>query len=375
MPRHWFLLPLCLGLVSCSGPRKEPAQSSGTPFVFQALNLRQQDSQGRLLWRVSSPEARYDLDRRIAQSRQLRGEIFANGVPLYRLQASHGIVLGDGEVLQLEGDVTVQRLGGDPVVIRADRMRWYPQQQRLELDRHALARTPSLELLARQATLWFDRDRLELRGRPELRQQDLRLRVQQLNWSPGTGVLVAEGPAVASSGGAAHNPRTLKAAGLSGNTQTRTLLLAEPVILTAPAQQAWLRAQASSVDLKHNTISSPHAFAGGVAQLAISGDGFRLDLNDQTATILRDCRLHRPDAALQAGRCSWNWTTQQVIASGGVAVQRSSNQQTTRARSLNGKLGAQGQLVFSSPGSRVVSRFRLPKSSPTASPGGPAIRL
>ncbi|MFM9099876.1 MAG: LPS export ABC transporter periplasmic protein LptC, partial [Cyanobium sp.] len=63
-------------------------EDSPTPFVFRELNLRQQDDQGRPLWEISSPETRYDLSRRIAQTRQLTGILYRNGQPLYRLTAS-----------------------------------------------------------------------------------------------------------------------------------------------------------------------------------------------------------------------------------------------------------------------------------------------
>ena len=148
-------LALLLGISSCANGKTPQNTAESTPFVFQALNLRQQNSKGQLQWKVTSPEARYDLSRRIALTRSLQGEIYNQGQPLYRLQASHGTVLNDGEVLQLEGDVTVQRLGGDAVTIQADRMRWYPRQQRLELDRGAQAHTQDLTLMAQRATLLF----------------------------------------------------------------------------------------------------------------------------------------------------------------------------------------------------------------------------
>ena len=193
------LLAAALALLSgCSRQGAESAPRRPTPFVFQALNLRQQDGQGRLLWRVSSPEARYDLSRHLAQARQLRGEIHVNGQALYRLLASHGTVINDGQVIQLEGDVRIERFGPDPVTIRASRMRWYPQQQRIELDRRAEASNPQLLLQAQRATLLLAQDRLELRGQPRLQRRPsngpesgLSLRVNALDWSPGNGRLTA----------------------------------------------------------------------------------------------------------------------------------------------------------------------------------------
>ena len=50
---------------------EQPAQ----PFVFRSLNLEQRDLLGQRTWSLTSPEARYDLGRKLAQTRDLKGEI------------------------------------------------------------------------------------------------------------------------------------------------------------------------------------------------------------------------------------------------------------------------------------------------------------
>ena len=369
------VLVLLLGLSSCANGTSPQNTASSTPFVFQALNLRQQNSTGQLQWLVTSPEARYDLSRRIALTRSLQGEIYNQGKPLYRLQASHGTVLNDGEVLQLEGDVTVQRLGGDAVTIEADRMRWYPRQQRLELDRGARAHTQDLTLVAQRATLLFDLDRLELRGKPELRKGDLRLLLQQLDWSPGRGSLAAPAPVVATRGNGQGATATLRAAGLQGNTLERRLVLAAPVTLQAPAQQAQMQAQRAEVDLATNTISSSQPFIASVGSLHIAGPAFGLNLSQQRVSLPSGCQLQQPDASLQAQSCSWNWQTQQVLASGGVVLRRRANQQVTRAQRMVGQLGPNGTITFLSPGSRVQSTLKLPADAGARRGSAAAIRL
>lgn len=377
--RRRLVLPLLIApvllLAGCSNRQQQNRNQGSTPFVFQALNLRQQDSRGRLLWNVTSPEARYDLSRRIALARDLRGEIAQAGTPMYRLQASLGTVLNDGEVLQLEGDVRVERLGGDPVLIKASRMRWYPRQERIELDRHAQATSRQLRLNAKRATLLLGRDLLQLRGTPTVETGSLRLVLQQLDWSPGRGELQSTGPAVASQRLAVGQPRTLQAAGLQGNTLQRRLELLGPVLITAPDQKGWLRAQSSSIDLQTDTLRSDRSFEGAMGPLRLSGGGFNVDLKQSRAMVLGGCRVEQPDALLRAGTCSWDWQNRRVHAGGGVELQRRSPQQYTRALQLDGHLGDGGLIVFSSPGSRVRSTLRLPRSGPLKQPPAPAIRL
>ena len=365
------LLSLVVQCGCAQTSRREPG-SKATPFVFQALNLRQQDSAGRSLWQVISPEARYDLARRVAQARDLRGEISYGGRPLYRLSASHGTVLNDGEVIQLEGVVTIQRLGTEPFTVTATRMRWYPRQQRLELDRHPEAFDPRLRLRASKATLWVDRDRLELRGSPTVvsngNQGDglkqFKLTAPQFDWSPGSGALVAPGPVVATSGAPAAAGRRLQAAGLQGNTLSRQLLLLAPVRFEAKAQRAWLNAATTTIDLNNNVMASEAPFSGGYGALQIEGQGLSLGLNTTEASIASGCRLRQPDGRLRADRCIWNWTTNAVLATGHVVLKRRANRQTTRAGQLSGRLGPKGLLEFTAPGSRVRSTLVLPQTQP-----------
>ena len=61
------LLPVLLigTLVACGRP-STPGDDPSPPFVFRSLNLRQQDSRGQPAWELTSPEARYDIRRRVA---------------------------------------------------------------------------------------------------------------------------------------------------------------------------------------------------------------------------------------------------------------------------------------------------------------------
>lgn len=380
--RVWVLPALTLVLSGCRGPSTPEQQQQPTPFVFQALNLRQQDAQGRLQWTVTSPEARYDLSRRLALARQLKGQIFANGKPSYQLHASHGTVLGDGEVIQLEGAVTVERLGQEPVTIQATRMRWYPRQQRIQLDRKAEAFNQDLKLTARQAALLLDRDLLQLRGRPQLQtRQPLQadhggwtLLLQQIDWSPGSGALRAPGTVLATGASPTDQPRTLHAAGLVGNTLERRLSLQAPLRMEAPDRKAWLQAQGASADFASQRLFSQSPFTARVGPVQIQGGGFELGWGRNQVTIVNGCRLQQPDAALLAQRCLWTWSDDRVLASGGVLLKRQANQQTTRAKQLSGKLGSQGLLVFSSPGSRVLSTLVLPQKK-TQQESKPPARL
>lgn len=347
-----LLLVLSL-LSSCSAPRR--VQEDGpSPFVFRRLDLRQQDPSGRPAWELTSPEARYDLTRHLARAVNPTGLIYRKGEPLYRLEAASGIVINDGEVIQLEGGIRLQRLGSDPVVLRASRVRWIPSQHRIELDRHPEARDRYTRLRSDTARLLIDRDRLELRGQPILQQRQIgtdprqplppgrpqiQVKVASIDWGPKSGLLNAKGPVRAirlARGGAPRRPAEesleLQARSLAGNTLQQRLVLEGPVtILQRPATQ--LRAGTVGLDL---------------AKTLASGEG--------------GCLIQRPQESLTASQCSWNWRTQAISAAGLVEFRRGRPAQLSRGSTLVGQLGEQGRVTLTAPGSRVVSQFRLPSN-------------
>lgn len=362
-------------------PAAQAPRSEAPPFVFRTLELRQKDRQGRPSWELSSPEARYDLGRKLAQARDLRGLIYAKGRPLYRVSATRGVVLNDGEVVQLEGPTRVERLGPRPLVITALRVRWYPQQGRMRLDRQPRARQEDLELTARRAVFEFNEDKLVLNGKPLLvdrGQPQFRLEVKRVQWWAGNGNIQGEGPVRGERIAPGNRRQTLTSPSLSGNSQRQEVILQAPVRVVDPAEQAEVRAQLTRIDLTQETISSDQPFEAVRGAMTLTGQAFTLLSPSTTVVIPRGCVLSQPGDQLTASQCTWNWITNQVQASGGVELRRQDNGQITRADQLEGRTTKDGTVVFSRPGGSVTTQLQLPprrQSRPGTQAARPAIEL
>jgi len=356
-------LPLAAALLLLGCQQDQQPEAAAPPFLFRALELRQKGPDGQPAWEITSPEARYDLGRKLAQARELRGLIYAKGKPLYRVSATRGVVLNDGEVVQLEGPTTVERLGNNPLVITALQVRWYPQQGRMLLDRQPTARQQRLQLTARQAMFDFNDDRLTLSGQPLLidrGEPQIRLQLKRLQWWAESGDLIGDGPVQGERIEPSIRRQTLTSPALAGNSLRQEIVLAAPVRLVDASQQAELRAQATRLDLKRNTVSSGLPFEGRRGAITIRGQGFSLLNGTNTAIIPRGCELQQPGDQLTAERCSWNWRTNRVEASGGVELRRRDQGQITRAERLDGLASKDGNVVFSQPGGRVTTQLQLP---------------
>ena len=59
------LLLLLMPLLGACRQERLVRDDTVPPFVFRSLNLRQQDQKGQPAWELTSPEARYDLQRRV----------------------------------------------------------------------------------------------------------------------------------------------------------------------------------------------------------------------------------------------------------------------------------------------------------------------
>lgn len=375
-------------LTGCGGDQGAIPVGGGSPFVFRALDLRQQDLLGRPSWTLTSPETRYDINSRIVRAQKPSGTIFRDGKPAYRLTSSIGTVLNDGMVVLLEGDIRLEQLGPQPLMIRASRARWLPRRQLLELDRHAEALDGNNRITAGRARYLFDREELDLRVSPRIehwsrrfdpfRPQDrgspeVLLTVNTAQWRPQDGRLEARGPLQGKgqlskpSGGAAPTTQTLRAASLKGNTRQQQFTLYGPVQLRDPSQALLLLAKQLEIDGVSSTIRTSLPQPGQPAvslqpppgTSAVAAEA----INPATGCLL----LQRQDS-LQADECRWNWRDQSLQAQGNVVLKRVEHQQDSRGSLLVGSLGDQGRFRLSAPGGRVVSRFQAPASPPSPPP-------
>ncbi|MEB3327435.1 MAG: LPS export ABC transporter periplasmic protein LptC [Synechococcus sp.] len=355
-------LPLLLIGCRPEAPKEDPPQ----PFVFRSLNLRQKDSAGQPLWELTSPEARYDLGRKIAQARGLSGTIYVKGQPAYRLNATAGTVINDGEVVQLEGLTRLVRVGPKPLLITARRLRWYPRQERMVIDHSPQASQGDLNLSSKRALVLLQQEKLELRDHPLLVRsggERLTLALKAVDWYARTGQLVGTGPVRGERRLPAQVVQTLTSPRLSGNSLARVIDLAAPVQLLDPSRKARLDARDTRIEMALERISSPHPFTAKLDQSSLSGQGFEVLGRSQTVVISRSCRIQQPGDYLEASRCSWNWQTNEVSADGDVVLRRDNLEQTTRAERLTGLLSKQGRAEFSNPGSVVRSQVKVPSRS------------
>ncbi len=378
------LLGLLLVNQGCGSPVSRGTEESAPPFSFRSLDLQQRTKEGLPAWTLKSPEARYNIRSGVARALRPEGLIFAKGKPLYQLTATTGTVINDGAVILLEGSIRLQRLGQQPLAVTADRALWFPSESLMRFDHSPAVRDERRRLSAKTATLHLDRDLLELRGKPQMeiwsrptplssRPQPDRLEMvgtaKAVNWNPGKGTLLGEGPVMVRRRPPGRSPKAplqrLTASRLTGNTLQQRYTLQGPVEMNDPHDNQWFRGGTLTMDAKEQWLMTAEPFQGRRGSLQVQGEELRLEGRPTTATIGRGCQLQQEGDGLQARRCQWNWTTRAVEAEGDVQFTRQASQQRTRAQRLTGQLGPGGSVTATNPGGRVVTQVLVPRQSPS----------
>ena len=368
---------LVLGCSSSTGDRSEIV--APLPFVFRRLELEQKKSSGDIDWKLSSPEARYELSRRLVRANRPVGVLYNKNKPSFEVRADFAVVINDGEQIMLEGDVQVQQINGQKILIKGERLRWQPQLSRLVMEQQPRAFDERSRITATVATLQQDTNDLTLSGPVQLDRwqdklaltvkPDTAVRTGRAFWNLNDGALKADGPVL----GQRRDQEgvvleQLEGRELTGNTQEGVITVKSPVIVTMPKNKGLLRANDTSWNFRKQTLSSNDSFEGLINQTQIKGDSFRAELDQSSVVIPEGCRIQQPGERLEARQCRWNWKTDDVLATGGVRLERESNHQITEAQTLSGSVGDEGSLTFSAPGNKVRSQLRIEEETNSQDP-------
>ena len=345
------------------------------PFVFRSLNLRHKRVNGDRDWDLTSPEAKYESSRRIVRARLPEGILYKDSNPSFEISALNATIFNDGETVLLEGEVKLQQLGGQKVLIIGDRLRWTPDKSLMVIDQRPQALNSDSRLVAKRAEFQQQTHDLLLIGPTQLeRWEEIRtpkqkpitiIRGRDGVWNLDSGKLVTQGPIMGTREPKGEDSiQTITSSGLRGNTKAGYIDLINPVGVNLPSENGNLQAKTTRWDFKREELESNKPFTGQLEKSSYSGDAFKVDLSGTTVQIPKTCKFKQPGEQLFADQCFFNWTTEKIKAIGNVVLKRDSNDQTTRSERLEGHVGEDGRVTFSSPGSQVLSELTLKESTP-----------
>jgi len=366
--RSALLIPLTATafLTGCMST-PDQADEVAPPFVFRSLNLNQRREDGSRDWDLISPEARYDLESRTVQAQSPSGLIYRDDKPYLRISARQATVVNDGDRIVLEGNVKLQQITDQRLLIEGERLVWTPDESHIVVDRQAKALNSRSQLSAERFVLLQDRNQLRLDGPtrllhwPETRsaetESDTEISGGSGSWNLKSGQLTVAGPVTARR----DDDSVLTASALEGDTAAQFLDLIKPVSLNLGDDRGTVAAQTTRWNYVDRQFRSSGPVEGRRKEMRMRGIGFVMDEGSSTLDVLSACRLEQPGEQLKAQRCSWNWKSQEIIAE-------------SDAQRLRGQVGDDDRIRFNSSDGRVRSQFRLraaPVTPGSGSPGTP----
>ena len=373
----WPLALVILLLSSCA--QLQPPKEEARPFRFEKLDLTRSDENGQPLWRLVSPLTRYQLEERRSSLSDPVATIYKEGKPQYTVTAPKGLVIDDGEHVELFGGVTFRVLDERQIVVRADRVFWQREYDIIKFEGNPTLLDLTRRVVAGEARFHTDTDMLfawegitlkSWQGnRDESQPASLELNTQNLNWNTSDGKLNIDSPIKGIQRPTADRLRRLSSPSMSGNTRQEWYDFNAPVLISEESESLNIRAGRSRWWAAEQRITSSEPAEGTVKELNVTGSDLEILQKESLLRIGQDCRLVQPDQELTAELCSWNWESGEVLAEGDVILRRDELQQVTRSSRLEGLTGDDGRITFSAPGQRVKTRLQIQEEQ--AGPGEP----
>lgn len=183
--RQLLLVASLLGLAACRQSvkptaRQYPAQSR---LGFQDLVLKQSDPQGRLLWQLRAKAADYRDGQQVAQLKDITGELYQDGQPVYRIAAKQAAVTQKAQQVMLKGNLVATDLRNQ-AVFKGKNAVWTPQADRLVVTEQLQITHPQVQMWAKELQASGRQQQVTLMGqvRAETRSPVLRLQAERLSW-------------------------------------------------------------------------------------------------------------------------------------------------------------------------------------------------
>jgi LPS export ABC transporter protein LptC len=139
--RSAILLLVCLIPIAACGPNRNRSaetlaqgsndvQKFDNSLKFSNVTLEQADEKGKLWWKVKAAQATYSKDQKIAAVDQPAGELYQDGVAVFKIAGTKGEVIQDGKSIVLRGDITATDLK-DGTILQGQEIEWKPSEDKL----------------------------------------------------------------------------------------------------------------------------------------------------------------------------------------------------------------------------------------------------
>jgi LPS export ABC transporter protein LptC len=387
---------LCCGLVlsGCGGGKKDlSADSPATEnqLSIDNFSLEQSNAQGKLWWKMKAKKASYTIDRKVAQVKDLAGELYQDGQVIMKLSAQTADVIQDGEKVTLRGDVTTTETRNQLVVVSQE-LEWQPNQDLLTISKGVRATHPKAQMTGDRGTYISRQQRLELFDKiiAVAPAESIRLQTSYLLWDVATANISGNQPVridrfkegkqteqvnadsisynidkqIAKLGGSSKVKFNSIAYGASGaieqamkveansatwEIQPNIVALQDKIRFDGTKPVIRVTSNNARWNIKQQVITANNALEifDQAEQATFTANSGSLDLAKNTAVLNGNARgsSTRNQAKIQAEKITWDITTQQITGKGQIRYQQTDPTLKVNGAEALGKLQDQSVVV------------------------------
>jgi LPS export ABC transporter protein LptC len=419
-PRRWSItgiaVALCCGLVlsGCGGGKKDPSTENPTAenqLSIDNFSLEQSNAQGKLWWKMKAKKASYTIDRKVAQVKDLAGELYQDGQVIMKLTAQTADVIQDGEKVTLRGDVTTTETRNQLVVVSQE-LEWQPNQDLLTISKGVRATHPKAQMTGDRGNYMSRQQRLELFDKiiAVAPAENIRLQTSYLLWNVDTANISGDKPVridrfkdgkqteqvnadsisynidkqVAKLGGASKVKFNSIAYGVSGaieqtmkveansatwEIQPNIVALQDKIRFDGTKPVLRVTSNTARWYIKQQLITASNALEifDPAEQATFIANSGSLDLAKNTAVLNGNARgsSTRNQAKIQAEKITWDITTQQITGKGQIRYQQTDPVLKVNGAEALGKLQDQSVVITGNGKDFVETQIIPSPESPT----------
>jgi LPS export ABC transporter protein LptC len=351
--RRWSTTGIALALagsliVGCGQGKKDktPEPTGENKLTIDNFSLEQSSAQGKLWWKMKAKQATYTIDRKVAQVKDLAGELYQDGQVVMRLSAQVADVVQDGEKVTLRGDVTGTETRNQLVVVSQE-LEWQPNQDLLTISKGVRATHPKAQVTGDHGTYVSRQQRLELFDKitAVAPAENVRLQTTYLLWQVDAANISGNQAVQIDRFKEGKQIEQVNADSISYNIDKQVAQLGGKIKFNSIEQAMKVEANRATWEIKPNIVALQDKirFDGTNPILRVTANTARWNIKEQLITASNALEIFHPaeQATFTAGSGSLNLAKNLAILNGNAKGITTRNQAKLQAENITWDITSQ----------------------------------
>ncbi len=199
-----FLLAIIGIIISSCSKNDSKISNTNNIIKFNLLDIKFNRNNGDKHWDLTSPSANYDEKNKRIRAINPHITIYKDNIPLYKIKANNLVVINDGEYVNFEGSVVLQKLNQQKLEILSEVMTWNTNNESITIPTNSEVHSTKTIIKSKYAEYSYINELIKFKQRTEidfydtnfgnLANKQIIMSGQNSEWSPKNGNITSMGP-------------------------------------------------------------------------------------------------------------------------------------------------------------------------------------